>query len=296
MSSKPTIGFIGLGLMGAAMCSRLLDQGYSLGFIVNRSRDAAEKLLARGATEYATAAELAAASDVVMLCVDTSVNVEARVLGPGGVIEGAKAGTTVIDFGTSLPGSTKKLGAALAQNGVAYLDSPIGRTPTHALEGKLNLMCSGDPAAFAAVKPVLEDLSENLFHLGPLGTEHAIKLINNFYAQSAANAMAEAFVMADKLGIERQKIYDVMRAGPGGSGMMDMVKGYGIDGDPSQLAFSVANACKDLGYYDQMASDVGVDSLMVKGALEALKDACDQGRGDTMVGEQVDYFAQRYQG
>jgi len=292
--SKPTVGFIGLGLMGSAMCGRLLDQGYGLNIMVNRSRTNADALIERGAVERSSARDVAAHSDIVMLCVDTSASVEGRMYGDHGVLDGANPGTIVIDFGTSLPSSTKKIGADCAAKGVSYLDSPIGRTPAHAVDGLLNLMCSGDKTAFDQVKPVLDDLGENVFHLGALGSGHAVKLINNFYAQSAANAMAEAFVMADKLGIAREAVYDVMRAGPGGSVMMDLVKAFAVDNNPNALAFSVKNACKDLGYYDEMAKDAGADSVMVKSALVALQKSVDAGRGETMVSEQVDFFADLY--
>ena len=289
--SKPAIGFIGLGLMGTAMCNRLLDLDYPLTVIANRSRDNIDKLVARGAVEVQTARELAAASDIVMLCVDTSASVEARMTGPDGVIAGIGKDKVVIDFGTSLPASTKELGKKLEEAGAVYLDAPLGRTPSHALEGNLNIMCSGDHGTFSRVEPVLNDLGENVFHLGELGTGHTIKLINNFYAQTVANAMAEAFAMADKTGVDRQKVYDVMAAGPLRSGMMDFIKAYAIDGNPDMLAFSVKNARKDIGYYAAMAENLGVESLMITGARQALGMAISKGRGETMVPEQVDFFS-----
>ena len=292
--SKPEIGFIGIGLMGAAMCSRLLDKGYKLTIVANRSRERVDALVSRGASEVKTAKEIAQASDIVMLCVDTSASVESRMYGSEGVIAGLRQNTVVIDFGTSLPASTKTIGAAVADAGGTYLDCPIGRTPSHALEGKLNLMCSGDANSYAHVEPVLKDLGENVFHLGALGTGHTIKLINNFFAQTVANGMAEAFAMADKAGVERQKVYDVMSAGPTHSGMMDFIKAYAIDGDPNALAFSIRNARKDIGYYAAMAESLGVESLMVNGARQALGMSIASGRADDLVPAQVDFFRELF--
>ena len=289
--SKPAIGFIGLGLMGSAMCNRLIDLGYSLTVVANRSRTNIDKLVQRGASEAGSAREVAGASDIVMLCVDTSASVESRIYGADGVIAGIRDNAIVIDFGTSLPASTKEIGKQLADAGAVYLDAPLGRTPSHALEGKLNIMCSGDEAAYGRVEAVLNDLGENVFHLGELGTGHTIKLINNFYAQTVANGMAEAFAMADKTGVDRQKVYDVMAAGPLHSGMMDFIKAYAIDGNPDMLAFSVKNARKDIGYYAAMAENLGVESVMITGARQALGMAIAQGRGETMVPEQVDFFS-----
>ncbi len=294
--AKPAIGFIGLGLMGAAMVGRLQDLGYGLTVLAHRSRDAVEKAVARGAVEVGTARDVARASDIVMLCMGTSEQVESRMRGPDGVIAGLRAGAVVIDFGTSLPDSTRALGKEMTAAGGTYLDAPLGRTPSHAAEGKLNIMGAGDKAAFDKVRPVLEDLGENVFHLGDLGAGHTIKLINNFFAMTTANAMAEAFAMADRMGVPRQNVYDVMAAGPLRSGMMDFVKAYAIDGDPMQLAFSVKNGAKDVGYYAKMAEDAGVDSIMSACARRALTEAVEAGRGETLVPEQVDFFSWKFGG
>lgn len=290
------IGFIGLGLMGSAMVERLQAQGHKLTIMANRSRPRVDAAVARGATEVSTPKDVAAAADIVMLCMDTSASVEGRMRGADGVLAGLRPGAVVIDFGTSLPASTRTLGEETTAAGGTYLDGPLGRTPAHAVDGLLNIMCSGDMAAFEKVKPVLQDLGENVFHLGALGSGHTIKLLNNFFGMTVANAMAEAFAVADVAGIERSALYDVMSAGPLRSGMMDFVKGYAVDGDPSQLAFSIQNAAKDVGYYAQMTQDAGVQSVMSAGALEGLTAATEDGRGDDMVSQIVDYYAQQFKG
>ncbi|MEM6888608.1 MAG: NAD(P)-dependent oxidoreductase [Pseudomonadota bacterium] len=292
--SKPSVGFIGLGLMGGAMCQRLLDCGYALTVLGNRDRTHLDAAIGRGATEASDARSLAAASDIVMLCMGTSDQVESRMRGPVGVLAGLRDGSTVIDFGTSLPASTRALSAEAAEAGGAYLDAPLGRTPSHAKDGLLNIMGAGDMAAYEKVKPVLDDLGENVFHLGPSGAGHTIKLINNFFAMTTANSMAEAFAMADVAGVPRQGVYDVMSAGPLHSGMMDFVKAYGIDGDPEKLAFAVKNATKDVGYYNKMAEEAGVESVMSKCALKALTEAEAAGHGEKLVPQMVDVFAERF--
>lgn len=292
--SKPQIGFIGLGLMGGAMCDRLLDLEYTLTVLANRSRPRIDAAVARGATEAASAKDLAAASDIIMLCLGTSASVESRMRGAEGVIAGLKPGATVIDFGTSLPGSTRALAQEVAAAGGTYLDAPLGRTPAHAEKGALNIMCAGDEAAFEAVKPVLEDLGENVFHLGASGAGHTVKLINNFFGMTTAMAMSEAFAMGEAAGIDRKVLYDVMSSGPLRSGMMDFVTGYAVDGDPAQLAFSLVNAKKDVGYYTSMADELGKLSILSTGTKQALGLAVAQGRGERMVSEAVDMFAELY--
>ncbi|MBD5770266.1 NAD(P)-dependent oxidoreductase [Marinomonas colpomeniae] len=290
--TKLKIGFIGLGLMGAAMVERLQSKGYSLTVMGNVSRPRIDAAVAAGAVEASTARAVAEVSDIVMLCMDTSASVEGRMRGSDGVISGLKPGTVVIDFGTSLPASTIALGEEVAAAGCAYLDGPLGRTPAHAVDGLLNIMCSGDEDAFEKIRPVLEDLGENVFHLGKLGSGNTIKLINNFFGMTTASAMAEAFAMADQAGVSRESLYDVMSAGPLRSAMMDFVKAYGVDGDASKLGFSIRNASKDVGYYRQMSTDLGAKSIMSTSTSEAFTTAVDQGRGDSMVSEMVDFFSE----
>ena len=288
--TTPHIGFIGLGLMGAAMVECLQKNGYSVTVLGNRDRTGLDAAIARGAVEAATAKALTEAAEVVMFCMGTSDHVEARVFGEDGVLDGAKQGQIVVDFGTSLPGSTLKVGAALAEKGAIYLDAPLGRTPAHAIDGNLNIMCSGDMAAYEQIKPTFEVLGENVFHLGPLGTGHRIKLINNFFAMTTACAMSEAFAMADLAGVPRETLYNVMSAGPLRSGMMDFIRNYAAEGK-IDLAFSVANAAKDVGYYRAMAEELGAASRMSGAADGALREARDNGFADNMVPEMVDYLS-----
>ena len=261
-SQKPKIGFIGLGLMGSAMVQRLQSLGYSLTVVAHRNRKPIDEAVARGAKEVATAAEVAKASEIIMLCVDTSAAVEKVMRGTGGVLEQLQPGSLVIDFGTSIPAVTRQLASECQQRGAAMMDAPLGRTPAQAVDGLLNIMAAGDDADFARAEPVLKDLGENVFHVGPIGAGHTLKLINNFYGMNMACAMSEAFAMADLAGLKRETLYNVMSAGPLKSGMMEFIKIGAVDNNPGNMAFSIANASKDVGYYSKMADDFEVPSLM----------------------------------
>lgn len=289
--TQPKIGFIGLGLMGRAMVGRLQDRGYDLRVLGHRDRSGIDAAIARGAQESATPREMAQTCEIVMLCMGTSEQVETRIYGDDGVLAGAHPDLVVIDFGTSLPASTIRIGADMAAQGAVYLDAPLGRTPAHAKDGLLNIMCAGDEAAYARVKPVLGDLGENVFHLGKLGNGHTIKLMNNFFGMTTACAMAETFAMADAADIDRQMVYDVMAAGPLRSGMMDMIRNYATEGQVD-LAFSVANAAKDVGYYRQMAQDLGQHSRISGAAFDTLSEARDTDDPNRMVPAMVDWMAQ----
>ena len=292
--TQPKIGFIGLGLMGSSMVECLQANQYELIVLANRSRGNVEAAVGRGAVEAKTAKELASVSDIVMLCMDTSASVESRMHGEEGVIAGLRDGSVIIDFGTSLPNSTISLGEAVKEAGGTMLDAPLGRTPSHAKEGLLNIMAAGEIEAFERVKPVLEVLGENVFHLGPLGSGHTIKLINNFFGMTTAAAMSEAFAMAELAGIESKKLYDVMSAGPLHSGMMDFVAAFAVEGDKNKLEFSIRNAKKDVGYYSRMADDLNAPSMISVGAKQALGIATANGYGDRMVSELVSFFQDLY--
>lgn len=296
MTTKPKIGFIGLGLMGSAMVERLQSLDYPMTVIAHRNRTTIDAAVARGAAEAKSYADLAAGSDIVMLCVDTSDAVEAAMFGEGGVIAAIPSGAMVIDFGTSLPDSTRRIGGALADKGAEMLDAPLGRTPAHALEGKLNIMAAGTEETYRRAQPVLGDLGENVFHVGPLGAGHTLKLINNFFAMTTACAMSEAFAMADLAGLKRETLYDVMAAGPLRSGMMDFVKANAVDGQPDMLAFSIANGRKDVGYYTAMADALGAPSFIAPATKQQLGIAKANGWGQRMVPEMVDYLAALFAG
>ena len=142
--NKPVVGFIGLGLMGGNMAECLLNNGFKLN-VMGRNKDAVSAATALGATEVSTPKQLAEASDIIMLCVTTSDVVESLIYGDDGILAGAKKGAVVIDYGTSIPASTRKIGADLAKKGVGMLDAPLGRTPAHAKDGFCLLYTSPSP-------------------------------------------------------------------------------------------------------------------------------------------------------
>ena len=288
------IGFVGLGLMGSAMVGRLQDCNYQLTVLGNKDRTGLDQALARGALEAASGVDLAKQSDVIMLCMGTSDQVEERILGEQGIISGLSSGKIIIDFGTSLPSSTKEISSKIADTGAVILDAPLGRTPHHAKDGLLNIMASGDKDAFAAVRTILENLGENVFYLGDLGTGHTIKLMNNFFGMTIANAMAEVFAVADAAGVSRETVYKVISAGPLHSSMMDFISAFGLEGDKSKLEFAIKNAFKDVSYYRLMTQNLGINSIMSESASKALSQANDGGYANAMVCEMIDFFKKHY--
>ena len=152
--TSPVIGFIGLGLMGGNMVENLQNKNFKP-IVMDLNPEAVAAVVARGGSEASSAAELAAASDIIMLCLTTSTVVEKVMHGDDGILAGIKEGAVVIDFGTSIPASTRQLGAELAKKGAGMVDAALGRTPAHAKDGLLNIMAAGDKDTFDKVKPVL---------------------------------------------------------------------------------------------------------------------------------------------
>lgn len=289
--TNPKIGFIGLGLMGGNMAECLQNNGYDL-VVMGRNRISVDATLARGAVEANTPKALAEASDIIMLCVTTSDVVESLIYGDEGILSGIRPGATVIDFGTSIPASTRKIGADLAAKGAGMIDAPLGRTPAHAKNGLLNIMAAGDMDTYEKVKPVFDVLGENVFHLGALGSGHVTKLINNFMGMTTVCTMSQAFAVAKRAGIEGQQLFDIMSAGPSNSPFMQFCKNYAVDG-VSDLGFSVANAAKDIDYFVEMAQDMNTRSEIAEGTAANLAAALEAGMADGNVPEIYDLFVQR---
>ncbi|WP_298883567.1 NAD(P)-dependent oxidoreductase [uncultured Polaribacter sp.] len=286
---KPTIGFIGLGLMGANMVENLQKREYTLN-VMDLNKEAVASVVARGnAKEANSPKELAANSDIIMFCLTTSAVVEKIVYGEEGVLAGIKEGAVLVDFGTSIPASTQKIGKDLAEKGAGMIDAPLGRTPAHAKDGLLNIMAAGNKETFEKVKPVLDDQGENIFYLGALGAGHTTKLINNFMGMTTVVAMSQAFAAAKLAGVDGQQLFDIMSSGPSNSPFMQFCKNYAVD-NVSDLGFSIANANKDLGYFVQMVDDLGSVSDIAKATSGNLQTALDAGMGSGNVPEIFDYF------
>ncbi|MBI1942596.1 MAG: NAD(P)-dependent oxidoreductase, partial [Betaproteobacteria bacterium] len=163
------IGFIGIGMMGHGMARNLLAKGHPLAFLVHRNRSNIEDLIAGGAQELKTPAQVIAASDVVILCVTGTPQVEANVYGADGLLSACRKGQIVIDCSTAIPESTDRIRADFGRKGVRFVDAPLARTPVQAEQGKLNCMVGADEGALAEIRPVLEKFCENIFHVGGPG-------------------------------------------------------------------------------------------------------------------------------
>lgn len=277
------IGFVGAtGLMGHGMARNLLAKGHTLRLVLRQRREPAADLLAAGATESATLAELARDSAVVFLCVTGTPEVEAVLLGAAGLLAGARPGLLIVDCSTSEPASTNRLRALAAQTGAVLVDAPLARSPVQAEAGTLNVMVGAEPAVFAQLEPVLRCFAENVFHVGGPGAGHTIKLLNNFVAQAICNATAEALAVAARAGVEPKKLIEVISGGPVNCGLIQMMA-PALDGRLDGLKFSLDNARKDVRYYGHLAEGLGMPAWIGQAVHQSLVQACGLGFGDRFV-------------
>jgi 3-hydroxyisobutyrate dehydrogenase-like beta-hydroxyacid dehydrogenase len=251
-----TIGFIGVGAMGGGMAANLLAAGYAV--VVNDIDSArVTALVARGATAAATPAEVARQAVRTITMVETTAQSEEVILGDKGVIEGAARGHVVAMMSTIDPNVAKRIHARLAEAGIAMLDAPVSGGSARAQSGELAVIAGGDGAVFESCRPMFEAMSAHQFHVGGIGQGLALKLVNNMLIQVNTVAIAEAFVMGAKAGLDPQIMYDVIRVSTGASFALDMRVPRMIAGD------FTPGGTVDITYKDQELETAFAKSLGV---------------------------------
>jgi 3-hydroxyisobutyrate dehydrogenase-like beta-hydroxyacid dehydrogenase len=270
------------------MAANLVRKGFPLAVKVNRDRSRLADILAAGARECATNTEVAKDADFVILCVTGSPQVEEIVLGANGLLAAARPGLIVIDTSTSEPGMTTRCREALAAKGARFVDAPLARTPKEAEEGRLNSMVGADEETFARVKPVLAAFCENIFHVGPPGAGHTLKLVNNFMALTIAASIAEAFAVASKAGVSLDKLFEVVSQGALNSNIFQMIGGGAVQGDLTRMKFSIANAAKDLRYYTHLAESLPVASFIGEAVHQSFNQAVSLGLGEKLLASMIE--------
>jgi 3-hydroxyisobutyrate dehydrogenase-like beta-hydroxyacid dehydrogenase len=278
-----TVGMIGVGLMGHGIASNIVKKGWALHFQNHPGNQPTADLLAQGARAYDDPGTLARSSDIMLLCVTGSPQVEEILNGAAGILTELTPGKIVIDCSTAIPSSTVKLAAAAEARGVHFLDSAMTRTPKEAAEGRLNLLIGGDHALFEEIKPLLQTFAENLFYAGPVGSGHKLKLLHNYVSLGSIILLSEAAVCAKQGDIAMDVLIDLLRKGGGYGAALDRISPFLLEGDDSKVRFSLRNALKDIRYYTTMAEGEGCPrdtALGVKTTLEKLNEA---GLGDAYL-------------
>jgi len=287
---KERIGFIGLGSMGAGMADNLLRKGWPLTVCVHRSRTAADRLIAAGASEAASPRALAAACDIVVLCVTGSREVEMLVKGPDGLAAAATP-LLIIDCSTSNPSSTTALAAELATQGVMLIDAPLARTPKEATEGKLDVMVGGPAEAVARARPVLEAFAARVIHTGPTGSGHTMKLLNNFVSMGYSAIYSEALTLGAKAGLTPKVFNSVISGSRMDCGFYQAFFDFVLTRNENAQRFAIVNALKDMTYLASFAQAAGVANPIGASVRNGFATAVATGHGEKFVPALSDIIA-----
>jgi 3-hydroxyisobutyrate dehydrogenase len=210
------IGFIGLGTMGMPMAQNLLKAGFGV-TVYNRTAAKAEKMAKEGARHAASPKAVAEANPVIVTIVSDTPVVETVVLGKGGVIEGIRPGSVVIDMSTISPEATRRMAALLKEKGGDMLDAPVSGGEQGAIDGTLSIMVGGEAKVLERCRHVLSALGKTIVHVGPNGTGQTVKLMNQILVAGNLNAAVEALIFARKQGVDLDKAIDAIKGGAAGS-------------------------------------------------------------------------------
>ncbi len=209
-----TIGFIGLGNMGGPMAVNLVKAGHRvLGF--DLAETAVSALVEAGGEKAGSVADLAAAADVIVTMLPAGKHVRQIYQGEGGILENAKTGTLLIDSSTIDVDSARVVSSAAAEKDMPMVDAPVSGGVGGATAGTLTFMVGGSEAAFASARPFLDIMGKTIVHAGGAGNGQAAKICNNMILGISMIAVSEAFVLAEKLGLDAQKLYDISSTASG---------------------------------------------------------------------------------
>lgn len=254
--TQPTVGFIGLGIMGRGMARNIANAGFPL-FVYNRTASRMTELADTGAKPTSSPAEVARHCDIIITCVSDTPDVEAVIAGPDGVIHGLKPGALVIDMSTISPQATITLAAQIRAHGGSMLDAPISGGSEGAAKGTLSIMVGGNEDDFTRALPVFQAMGKNIVHVGAQGAGQTVKLVNQILVVGNALAMSEALLFAQAGGVDLQKALTAVSGGAAGSWMLSN-RGPQILNRDWRPGFTIDLQQKDLRLVLAAADDVGV--------------------------------------
>ncbi|ABL88429.1 6-phosphogluconate dehydrogenase, NAD-binding protein [Pyrobaculum islandicum DSM 4184] len=272
------VGVIGLGIMGAPMAMHLHRAGL-LAAVYNRTKSKAEPFEKLGVYVASSPADLAQRVDVVIIMVSDAPDVEQALFGSRGVVEGAKPGLVVVDMSTNSPEWARRFAERLAQYGVKFLDAPVTGGQKGAIEGTLTIMVGGDEELFQKLLPVFKAFGKTVVHVGPVGYGQAMKLVNQIVIALNTIAMVEGLRLAKALGLDIDKVAQVLFSGAAKSGSIELYLPKLLKGDLSP-GFKAAHLKKDLAYAMEIANKLNISLPGAALALELYKKMVERGLGE----------------
>ncbi len=276
--NKPVIGFIGLGGMGAGLVKNLLKHSFQVS-VHDLRTEAVERAVDLGATATADLTALAGSVDVLAVCISTAEALQEMFLGPQGLLQSMRTGSTLLDHTTVSPQHVDLMRQACAKYGVEYAEAPMTRTPAHADRGEVNVLFGGTTEQLEKLQPVFDAYAENVFHVGPAGHAIRLKLIHNYIAFANVASWCEGFALAARDGLDMSKVIDIISAAGGRSGMMDLYGQATLQRDFTPH-MSLANAQKDVRYYARWLEEAGLPGFMAESVHQTFALASIMGHGD----------------
>ncbi len=250
------LGYIGLGLMGKSIAHNLLRAGFPV-TVHNRSRPPVDELVAAGARAASSPKEVAEASDVVLTSLPDGPDVEQVVLGPNGVIQGARPGMIFVDNSTIPPETARRIAARLAELGVEALDAPVSGGDVGAREGTLAIMVGGPRSAFEKVLPVLQAMGKTITYVGESGAGQVAKACNQIMVAAQMVAMAELLLLAQKAGVDPRRVVEAIRGGAAQCWTLDVKPPRLLRGERGP-GFKASMMHKDLRIVQETADRYGM--------------------------------------
>jgi 2-hydroxy-3-oxopropionate reductase len=272
------IGFIGLGIMGAPMCRNLLKGGHKL-TVYDIVPALVEKVAGFGAATAPSARAAAEAGDIVITMLPDGPQVEEAVLGPGGVLEGARPGATVVDMSSISPIAAQKVGAACAAKGVRFLDAPVSGGEPKAIDATLAIMVGGDAKVFAEMEPVLKCMGATVTLTGAVGAGNVTKLANQIMVACNIAAMGEALVLATRAGLDPNVVFNAVKGGLAGSTVLNAKAPMAIARN-FQPGFRIRLHQKDLRNALLAAESMKVGLPLTSLVQQMLMSLMNEGKGD----------------
>jgi 3-hydroxyisobutyrate dehydrogenase-like beta-hydroxyacid dehydrogenase len=276
-----TIAFVGLGVMGEAMCRNLAKKGSWRVVGYDTRPEPLARLAADGVRSAASLAAAVAESDAVLMCLPGGAEVEAVTRGAGGLLGLVRQGQTVVDMSTAPPRLMCELATEFQAKGVAFADAPVARTRRAAVDGTLSIMVGSTPELFARLKPVFATMGSEITHCGGVGAGQVVKIMNNMVVFETTLALAEAITIAEAAGVDGKVLFETMTKGSADSFVL---RNHGmkhlLPQDYPEQAFSVRYAIKDLSYARELARETGVEAKAAELMHEVFQEAVRRGDGD----------------
>ncbi len=265
------VAFFGAGLMGEHMAGHLLGAGHGVVLVAHRNREPIQRLGARGATEAPSPAEAGRRTDVAIMMVPTSREVEEILLGRRGLAAEMAPEYTVIDMGTGYPPETRRIAAQFIGMGGRYLDAPVTGGPSGAKAATLTIMVGGDQETLESVRPLLEAMGRHIYHFGDVGAGHTAKLVQNMIAIIASAGIAEGLALATAAKLDVGKFFAMLSSSTANSPALQYIVPKIFKRAFDDVGFRLDMAHKDIKQATALARELTVPLLVANGATELLQ-------------------------